>query len=112
MCRLSRRPVDITIAVVQSDVQFNAVNGIAQFADAGPFEELRFVFSVHSEPFTVVVRADSGIETFEDLVGKRVNVGNPGSGQRATMELVMDLFRELLAIKYQLQEMHEEQQKE
>jgi uncharacterized protein len=48
------------------------------------------VFSVHAEPFTVVARADSGIETFDDLKGKRVNVGNPGSGQRSTMEVLMD----------------------
>ena len=40
----------------------------------------------------VVHRADAGIETFEDLKGKRVNVGNPGSGQRATMEVVMAAF--------------------
>ncbi|MDX1738361.1 MAG: TAXI family TRAP transporter solute-binding subunit, partial [Alphaproteobacteria bacterium] len=48
------------------------------------------VFSVHPEPFTVVARADAGIKTFEDLKGKRVNVGNPGSGQRGTMEVVME----------------------
>jgi TRAP transporter TAXI family solute receptor len=47
------------------------------------------VFSVHPEPFTVVARADAGIKTFDDLKGKRVNIGNPGSGQRATMEVVM-----------------------
>jgi TRAP transporter TAXI family solute receptor len=86
------RAGELNFGVVQSDVQYNAYHGEAQFADAGPFENLRFVFSVHSEPFTVVVRADSGIETFEDLLGKRVNVGNPGSGQRATMELVMQRY--------------------
>ena len=51
--------------------------------------ELRAIFSVHPEPFTVVARADSGIESFDDLKGKRVNIGNPGSGQRGTMEVVM-----------------------
>ena len=50
------------------------------------------MFSVHPEPFTLVVRGDSGIAGFEDLRGKRVNIGNPGSGQRATMEVVMDAF--------------------
>ena len=48
------------------------------------------MFAVHAEPFTVVARADSGIKTFEDLKGKRVNVGDPGSGQRGTMEVVME----------------------
>jgi len=47
------------------------------------------VFSIHPEPFTVVARADAGIKNFDDLKGKRVNVGNPGSGQRGTMEVVM-----------------------
>ena len=48
------------------------------------------MFSVHPEPFTVVARADAGVSTFDDLKGKRVNVGNPGSGQRATMEVLLD----------------------
>ncbi|HEA25695.1 MAG TPA: TAXI family TRAP transporter solute-binding subunit, partial [Ectothiorhodospiraceae bacterium] len=56
----------------------------------GANKKLRAVFSVHAEPFTVVARADSGIKRFKDLKGKRVNIGNPGSGQRGTMEVVMD----------------------
>jgi hypothetical protein len=44
---------------------------------------------VHAEPFTVVARADSGVKNFDDLKGKRVNIGNPGSGQRATMDVVL-----------------------
>ncbi len=86
------RSGDLDFGVAQSDQQYNAYNGLGPFADAGPYEDLRFVFSLHSEPFTVVVRPDSGINSFEDLVGKRVNVGNPGSGQRATMELVMEAY--------------------
>ena len=48
------------------------------------------MFSVHPEPFTVVARADSGIKNFEDLKGKRVNIGNPGFSQRGTMEVLME----------------------
>ena len=58
--------------------------------DAGAFEGLRAVFSVHPEPFTVVARADAGITNFDDLKGKRVNIGNPGSGQRGTMEVLLE----------------------
>lgn len=86
------RSGDLNFGVAQSDVQYNAYYGLTENFEGNPFEDLRFVFSVHAEPFTVVVRPDSGIETFEDLLGKRVNVGNPGSGQRATMELVMERY--------------------
>jgi len=77
------------MGVAQSDWQYNAYNGTSKFADQGPNKELRSVFSVHPEPFTVIARTDSGIKTFDDLKGKRVNVGNPGSGQRGTMEVLM-----------------------
>jgi hypothetical protein len=84
------REGELEFGVAQSDWQYHAFNGSSQFAEAGPFEGLRAVFSVHPEPFTVVARADSGIKTFEDLKGKRVNIGNPGSGQRGTMEVLME----------------------
>ncbi|PTQ70683.1 TAXI family TRAP transporter solute-binding subunit [Celeribacter persicus] len=80
---------ELEFGVAQSDIQYNAYNGVVQFEGA-PFAGLRSVFSVHPEPFTVVARADSGVKTFEDLKGKRMNIGNPGSGQRATMEVVME----------------------
>ncbi|APZ53984.1 TAXI family TRAP transporter solute-binding subunit [Salipiger abyssi] len=82
---------ELEFGVAQSDWQYHAYNGTSQFSD-NPFPELRAVFSVHPEPFTLLARADSGVEKFEDIAGKRVNVGNPGSGQRATMEVVMDAF--------------------
>ncbi|EYD72759.1 TAXI family TRAP transporter solute-binding subunit [Limimaricola hongkongensis] len=83
------RSGELEFGVAQSDWQFHAIEGTSQFEEQGAFEDLRAVFSVHPEPFTVVARADAGIETFEDLKGKRVNVGNPGSGQRGTMEVLM-----------------------
>ncbi|MGC9419104.1 MAG: TAXI family TRAP transporter solute-binding subunit [Rhodovulum sp.] len=84
------RAGELEFGVAQSDWQYHAYNGTSRFEEAGPFENLRAVFSVHPEPFTVVARADSGIANFEDLKGKRVNIGNPGSGQRGTMEVVME----------------------
>ena len=47
---------------------------------------------MHPEPFTLIARKGSGVSSFESLKGKKVNVGNPGSGQRATMEVVMEAF--------------------
>ncbi len=83
------RAAELDMGVAQSDWQYHAYNGTSKFKQAGPNKDLRAVFSVHPEPFTVVARADSGIKTFTDLKGKRVNIGNPGSGQRGTMEVVM-----------------------
>ncbi|GMG85140.1 TAXI family TRAP transporter solute-binding subunit [Paralimibaculum aggregatum] len=77
------------LGVVQSDWQYHAVAGSGPFAAEGADGELRALFSVHGEPFTVVARADSGIERFSELAGRKVNIGNPGSGQRGTMERVM-----------------------
>jgi hypothetical protein len=80
---------NLQLGVAQSDWQFHALNGTNRFESAGPDAKLRALFSVHGEPFTVVARRDSGITEFDDLKGHRVNRGNPGSGQRATMEIVM-----------------------
>ena len=84
------RAGELDMGVAQSDTQYYAMKGLNKFESAGPDADLRSVFSVHAEPFTVVARADSGIKNFMDLKGKRVNIGDPGSGQRAIMDLVME----------------------
>ena len=83
------RAGELDMGVAQSDWQYHAYNGTSKFKDKGKFSALRAVFSVHPEPFTVVARKDSGISDFMQLKGKRVNIGNPGSGQRGTMEVLM-----------------------
>ena len=83
------RAGELDFGVAQSDWQYHAYHGTSQFKDAGPFKELRAVFSLHPEPFTVVARSDAGIKNFTDLKGKRVNIGNPGSGQRGTLDVVL-----------------------
>ncbi|MDH3335849.1 MAG: TAXI family TRAP transporter solute-binding subunit, partial [Rhodospirillaceae bacterium] len=80
---------DIDFGIVQSDTQYQAVNGLSGFASSGPNDQLRSVMSLYYESFTLVVRSDSGIKQLSDLPGKRVNIGNIGSGQRGTMEIVM-----------------------
>jgi uncharacterized protein len=83
------RKGDIELGVIQSDLLFHAYKGDEVFADVGADKKLRALFSLHSEPFTVVARKDSHITTFDDLKGKRVSFGAYGSGQRATMEELM-----------------------
>ncbi len=77
------------MGVAQSDWQYHAYNGTSKFEDQGENKDLRAVFSVHLEPFTIVARKDANIATFDDLKGKRVNIGDPGSGSRGTMEVIM-----------------------
>ncbi len=84
------RAGELDVGVAQSDWQYHAYNGTSKFADQGPNPELRSLFSMHAEPFTVVARTDAGIKNYNDLKGKRVNIGNPGSGQRGTMEVLMN----------------------
>lgn len=80
---------ELDLGVVQSDVGYNAYNGEGQFKDAGAFKKLRSVFSIHPEPFTVLSRKEANIQKFEDFKGKRFNVGNPGSGTRASMDQLL-----------------------
>ncbi len=80
---------ELDFGVVQSDWQYHAYNGTSKFQEKGPNKKLRAIFSIHSEPFTLIARKDSGIHVLNDLKGKRVNIGNPGSGQRGTMDVLM-----------------------
>ena len=76
---------ELDMGVAQSDVHYNAAKGLNQFKE-GAFGEMRAVFSLHPEPFTVVARKEADARSFADFKGKRFNVGNPGSGTRASME--------------------------
>lgn len=79
----------LDFAVTQSDWQYHSYNGTAIFGNQGSFSNLRSLFSLHTEAFNVIVRADSDIRKFDDLAGKKVNIGNYGSGSRATMEVII-----------------------
>ncbi|MCQ9122152.1 C4-dicarboxylate ABC transporter substrate-binding protein [Rodentibacter pneumotropicus] len=76
------------MGIAQSDWQYHAYNGTSSFAGKKN-DKLRAVFSIHPEPFTLMARDDSGVQQFDDLKGKRVNVGDPGSGTRATMNVIL-----------------------
>jgi len=86
------RAGELDMGVAQADWQYHAYHGTGEnsLIEAGPFKELRAVFSVHGEPVTIIARADAGIKHVDDLVGKRVNIGNPGSGTEATWNLMWE----------------------
>ncbi|TFL19716.1 TAXI family TRAP transporter solute-binding subunit [Jannaschia formosa] len=78
-----------TFGIAQSDVVAAAYAGEGAFADAEPYRDLRVLFSLHAEALQVLVAADSDIKTVADLRGKRVNVGNPGSGTRVLTDMML-----------------------
>ena len=82
------RAGELEFGVAQSDWQYHAHQGTSKFEDQGPFEGLRAVFSIHPEPVTVLARKDANISNVTDLKGKRVNIGNAGSGTRGTWEVM------------------------
>ncbi|PLX70990.1 MAG: C4-dicarboxylate ABC transporter substrate-binding protein [Denitrovibrio sp.] len=94
---------DLEFGVAQSDRQYQAYNGEAEWADRGPQKKLRAVFSVHPESITLIASAESGIKGVEDLKGKIVNIGNPGSGQLQNSKDVLeaaDLTEEDIKAEY------------
>jgi TRAP transporter TAXI family solute receptor len=80
---------ELDFGMAQSDVHYNAVKGLGPFKDGGAFADLRSVYSIHPEPFTVLARKEANIAKFEDFKGKRFNIGNPGSGTRSSFEQLM-----------------------
>ncbi len=82
----------LEFGIAQSDRQFQAINGMAEWAEAGPQEDLRSVFSLHAESVTLVASTDSGITGITDLVGKRVNLGNVGSGQLQNARDLLEVY--------------------
>lgn len=84
------RDTTLDMGLAQSDWQYHAYKGTNRFAQQGENPKLRSLLSVHAEPFTLIARQDSGIQKLTDLKGKRVNVGAPGSGQRGTMDILMN----------------------
>ena len=85
------REGELDFGVAQSDWQFHAYNGSSKYKGKA-FKKLRAVFSVHPEPYHIIVGKGSGIKSWADLKGKRFNIGNPGSGQRGTTEVLMDKY--------------------
>lgn len=82
------REGELEFGVVQSDWQYHAFHGTSAFEEAGAFEKLRAVFSLHPEAVTLIASDASGISALTDAKGKRLNIGNPGSGTRGTWEVI------------------------
>lgn len=83
---------DIALAMAQSDWQYHAHKGSSEW-DGKAMPQLRAVFSVYAEPIHIVANRDAKIRRWPDLKGKRINIGNVGSGHRRTIEEMFDVQR-------------------
>jgi TRAP transporter TAXI family solute receptor len=91
------RAEELDFGIAQSDAQYNAYHGLATFKTQGAFSDLSSVFALYPEPLTIMARKDAGVATFEDLKGKRFNIGNPGSGTRSTIDHLLPALKMTLA---------------
>lgn len=83
---------DLEFGVAQSDRQYQAMKGLAEWEEKGPQKKLRSVFAIHPESLTLVASSKSNIRGIKDLKGKRVNLGNPGSGQLQNSKDAFEAF--------------------
>lgn len=85
------RDSQVELAVMQLGVTQNARQGVRQFSDDGEIEILT-VSPVYPEGVQIITLANSGINSVQDLRGKRIAVGSPGSGILAFTELFLETF--------------------
>ncbi len=84
------RSGQVDFALVQSDVQRMALSSEGPLQGAQPFDDLRAVMSLYPETLTILARADARILSLSGLLGKRIDIGLPASGRRATIMRLFD----------------------
>jgi TRAP transporter TAXI family solute receptor len=95
---------ELDFGIAQSDVVYQAYNGEGKFKGKA-IKNLRTIMTIHAEPLTFIVAKKSGIKSLSDMKGKRINIGNAGSGQRNTVEMLFensDLSKSMLKAAQEL----------
>ncbi len=80
----------VQLALVQSDVVHHAAHSTGPFMGQAPDDQLRSLYRLHQESLTLLASANSNINTLADIEGKRVDLGNPGSGEQITSQALLD----------------------
>ena len=80
---------EVDFALIQNDVAYYAFNGVEMFSDQAPLANLRGFASLYPEVIQIVVNANAGIDSVDDLRGTRVAVGAPGSGTEANARQIL-----------------------
>jgi TRAP transporter TAXI family solute receptor len=77
------------IAFIQSDITYYAYTGTENFADKGKVENIRGMAMFYPEVIQIIATESSGIKSVEDLKGKKVAIGAPGSGTEANARQIL-----------------------
>ena len=78
-------------ALVQADIAHAAREGQNPF-DKTPYPDLRAIANLYTETIHLVVRADGGMKGPADLRGKRVALGEQGSGTLVTARALLSTY--------------------
>jgi hypothetical protein len=82
---------EVELAILQNDIANYAVNGERQF-EGNQVNNMSGIASLYPEVIQIIVRSDAGIDSIEDLKGKSVAVGAPGSGAEANASQILEFF--------------------
>lgn len=82
----------LDMATVQADTLYDAANGTGLFANSGSYDGFSAVTGLYTEACQIVVRADSGIRSVSDLVGKTVSIGERESGVLQNALQILDAY--------------------
>ncbi len=82
----------VQMAIVQNDVMDYAYNGTSLFEKDGAIKSFSTLGAVYAEVCQIVARADSGIKTVADLKGKKVSVGDSGSGVEFNAQQILGAY--------------------
>ncbi len=82
----------VDMAIVQNDVMDYAYTGTSLFADVGAITTFSTLGAAYAEVCQIVAKADSGIKTVADLKGKKVSVGDSGSGVEFNAQQILGAY--------------------
>ncbi len=83
---------ELDLAITRADLAYQAFKGEGPFEGARRNKDIRAIATLYDNPVAIVVRADSGIDSIDQLTGKRINIGNLGSGKRAFSDLLFKVM--------------------
>lgn len=75
--------------IISTGIKRSDIDGTSGFASASQNKQLRTIAMLHTESFTVVTRTHSGIGSIDDLIGKRISIGNARAGHQFAMQSLM-----------------------